>query len=101
MKLNEDKVLLTIEKNKTAGGIFIPSVGNLGYKECKVMAVGPGRYNPYVDKVIPVDIKVGDRVLVNQGVLAELPISKNGTKITYYVVPASECVGPLDDDETI
>lgn len=69
--------------------------------ECKVVAVGPGRYNPYVDKTIPVGVNVGDRILVNQGVLAKLPISKAGKKVKWCVIPASECIGPLEDDETI
>jgi len=101
MKLNEDKILVEAISEKTIGGIFIPSVGNLGYQECKVVQVGPGRYNPYADKIIPHGFSVGDRVLVNQGVLATLPITKGGKKVKYCVVPASECIGPLDDDESI
>lgn len=72
-----------------------------GYMECKVIGVGPGRYNPYVDKTIPTGISVGDRVLINQGVIAKLPITKAGKKVKWSVVPASECIGPLEDDETI
>lgn len=82
-------------------GILIPGVGNLGYMECKVIGVGPGRYNPYVDKTIDHGFAVGDRVLINQGVLAKLPITKAGKKVKWSVVPASECIGPLEDDETI
>lgn len=80
---------------------MVPGIGNLGYMECKVVEVGPGRYNPYVDKTIDHGIKPGDRVLINQGVLAKLPITKGGQKMKWSVVPASECIGPLDDDETI
>lgn len=39
MKLNEDKILVEAISEKTVGGIFIPSVGNLGYQECKVVQV--------------------------------------------------------------
>lgn len=60
-----------------------------------------GRYNPYVDKTIDHGFAVGDRVLINQGVIAKLPITKAGKKVKWSVVPASECIGPLEDDETI
>lgn len=101
MKLNEDKILVEPISEKVVGGIVIPGVGNIGYKEYKVVQVGPGRYNPYVDKVIPHGFSIGDRVLINQGVVATLPLSKAGKKVKYSVVPASECIGPLDEDETV
>lgn len=72
-----------------------------GYQECTVVEVGPGRYNPYADKIIPTGLAVGDRVLINQGVLAKLPIKKNGKTVKWCVVPATECIGPLSDDESI
>jgi len=101
MKLNEDKILVEPVTEKTVGGIVIPGIGNMGYMECKVLGVGPGRYNPYADKVVPHGIAVGDRVLINQGVIAKLPITKAGKKVKWSIVPASECIGPLEDDETI
>lgn len=101
MKLNEDKILVEPITEKTIGGILVPGIGNLGYMECKVIGVGPGRYNPYVDKVIPHGIKVGDRVLVNQGVIAKLPLTVDGKKVKWSVIPASECIGPLEENETI
>lgn len=82
-------------------GILVPGIGNLGYMECKVVDVGPGRYNPYVDKVIPHGLAKGDRVLVNQGVIAKLPLTVDGKKVKWSVVPASECIGPLDENETV
>ena len=95
------KSLLNLLLKRLSAGILVPGIGNLGYMECKVVDVGPGRYNPYVDKVIPHGIKKGDRVLVNQGVIAKLPLTVDGKKVKWSVVPASECIGPLDENETV
>ena len=95
------KSLLNLLLKRLSVGILVPGIGNLGYMECKVVDVGPGRYNPYVDKVIPHGIQKGDRVLVNQGVIAKLPLTVDGKKVKWSVVPASECIGPLDENETV
>jgi co-chaperonin GroES (HSP10) len=95
------KSLLNLLLKRLSAGILVPGIGNLGYMECRVVDVGPGRYNPYVDKVIPHGIQKGDRVLVNQGVIAKLPLTVDGKKVKWSVVPASECIGPLDDNETV
>jgi co-chaperonin GroES (HSP10) len=95
------KSLLNLLLKRLSAGILVPGIGNLGYMECKVVDVGPGRYNPYVDKVIPHGIQKGDRVLVNQGVIAKLPLTVDGKKVKWSVVPASECIGPLDENETV
>jgi len=80
---------------------LVPGIGNLGYMECKVVDVGPGRYNPYVDKVIPHGLAKGDRVLVNQGVIAKLPLTVDGKKVKWSVVPAVEIMCILDENETV
>ena len=95
------KSLLNLLLKRLSAGILVPGIGNLGYMECRVVDVGPGRYNPYVDKVIPHGINKGDRVLVNQGVIAKLPLTVDGKKVKWSVVPASECIGPLDENETV
>jgi co-chaperonin GroES (HSP10) len=95
------KSLLNLLLKRLSAGILVPGIGNLGYMECRVVDVGPGRYNPYVDKVIPHGIQKGDRVLVNQGVIAKLPLTVDGKKVKWSVVPASECIGPLDENETV
>ena len=95
------KYLLNLLLKRLSAGILVPGIGNLGYMECKVADVGPGRYNPYVDKVIPHGLAKGDRVLVNQGVIAKLPLTVDGKKVKWSVVPAAECIGPLDENETV
>jgi chaperonin GroES len=47
---------------KTAGGIIIPDTAKEKPQEGKVLAVGPGARDD-AGKLVPLDVKVGDRVL--------------------------------------
>jgi chaperonin GroES len=47
---------------KTKGGIIIPETAKEKPQEAEVVAVGSGRVDE-AGKVIPLDVKVGDRVL--------------------------------------
>jgi chaperonin GroES len=49
-------------EEKTAGGIIIPDSAQEKPQEGQVIAVGPGGRDE-AGKLIPIDIKVGDRVL--------------------------------------
>ncbi len=49
-------------EEKTAGGIIIPDTAKEKPQEGKVIAVGPGTKTED-GKIIPMDVKVGDRVL--------------------------------------
>ncbi|MDB4023102.1 co-chaperone GroES [Pelagibacteraceae bacterium] len=59
-----DRVLIeSLEsEEKTAGGIIIPDTAKEKPQEGKVIAVGPGEKSED-GKTIPMDVKVGDRVL--------------------------------------
>ena len=59
-----DRVLVeSLEsEEKTAGGIIIPDTAKEKPQEGKVIAVGPGAKTEE-GKIIPIDVKVGDRVL--------------------------------------
>src|SRR5512136_2584411 len=50
------------EEEKTKGGIIIPDTAKEKPQEGKVIAVGKGKVNED-GKVIPLDVKVGDRIL--------------------------------------
>ena len=58
-----DRVLVKrlIEEEKTKGGIIIPDSAKEKPQEGKVVAVGKGRYEE--GKMIPLDVKAGDRIL--------------------------------------
>ena len=60
--LHDRIVVRRIEEDmKTAGGIIIPDTAKEKPQEAEVMAVGAGKIEK--GKRIPVDVKVGDRVL--------------------------------------
>src|SRR5919108_4997785 len=63
----EDRVIvkpLDEETQRTPTGIIIPDTAKEKPQEGEVVAVGPGRYED--GKRIPVDVKVGDRVIYSK-----------------------------------
>jgi chaperonin GroES len=61
-----DRVLIKRlnEEEKTKGGIIIPDSAKEKPQEGKVVAVGKGRIDD--GKVIPLDVRVGDKVLFSK-----------------------------------
>ncbi len=61
-----DRVLIkrVLEEDKTKGGIIIPDSAKEKPQEGKVVAVGKGRFED--GKVIPLDVKAGDRILFSK-----------------------------------
>ena len=59
-----DRVLLKVleAESKTKGGIVLPDTAKEKPQEGKVIAVGKGKLNED-GKVIPLEVKVGDKVL--------------------------------------
>ena len=52
------------EETKTKSGLFLPESAKEKPKEAEVLAVGEGRY---VDgKLVPLSVKVGDKILTKQ-----------------------------------
>jgi chaperonin GroES len=60
----QDRVIVqrVEEEQKTKGGIIIPDTAKEKPQEGKVVAVGKGKVNDD-GKLIPLDVKVGDRIL--------------------------------------
>ncbi|MCA1438380.1 co-chaperone GroES [Bradyrhizobium sp. BRP20] len=59
-----DRVLVRriVAEEKTAGGIIIPDTAKEKPQQGEVIAVGPGGRNEQ-GQLVPLDVKVGDRVL--------------------------------------
>lgn len=59
-----DRVLVkrVEEETKTKGGIIIPDTAQEKPQEGEVVAAGPGRHDEQ-GRLVPLDVKVGDRVL--------------------------------------
>ncbi|MBI5885476.1 MAG: co-chaperone GroES [Deltaproteobacteria bacterium] len=62
-----DRVIVkrSSEDEKTRGGLYIPESAKETPVEGKVLAVGPGRRDDN-GKLQPLDVKVGDRVIVSK-----------------------------------
>lgn len=50
-------------EEKTKGGIILPDTAKEKPQEGKVVAVGKGKINEKTGEVIPLEVKVGDKVL--------------------------------------
>ena len=85
-----DRVLVeSLEsEEKTAGGIIIPDTAKEKPQEGKVIAVGPGAKTED-GRVIPMDVKVGDRVLFGKWSGTEVKV--NGKE--YSIMKESDIMG--------
>ena len=75
----------------TASGLVIPDTAKEKPQEAEVIAVGPGRFNDDGDR-IPVDIKVGDKVIFSKYGGTEL---KYGGK-EYLVLSARDVIAIIE-----
>lgn len=62
------------EVEKTAGGIIIPDSAKEKPQEAEVVAIGTGRVDES-GKVVPLDVKVGDKVLFSKYSGSEIKIA--------------------------
>jgi chaperonin GroES len=61
--LHDRVVVRRVEsEEKTAGGIIIPDTAKEKPQEGEIIAVGPGGRDE-AGKLVPIDVKVGDRIL--------------------------------------
>ena len=60
-------------EEKTAGGIIIPDTAKEKPQQGEVVAVGPGGRDE-TGKLIPIDLKVGDRVLFSKWTGSEIKL---------------------------
>ena len=60
----QDRVIVKriAEEEKTKGGIIIPDTAKEKPQEGKIIAVGKGKAND-AGKIVPPDVKVGDKIL--------------------------------------
>jgi len=70
-----DRVLIkrVAEEEKTKGGIIIPDTAKEKPQEGKVIAVGKGKRNED-GKVMPLDVKAGDRILFGKYSASEIKL---------------------------
>ena len=77
---------------RTAGGIIIPDTAMEKPQQGKVVGVGPGGRDES-GKLIPVDVRVGDRVLFGKWSGTEVMIDG----VEYLIMKESDIMGVLDE----
>lgn len=79
---------------KTAGGIIIPDTAQEKPEQGKVIAVGPGGRDKN-GKLIPIDVKVGNRILFGKWSGTEVKIDD----VEYLIMKESDIMGVLIEAE--
>jgi chaperonin GroES len=91
--LHDRVVLERIDADaKTAGGIIVPDTAQEKPQQGEVIAVGPGTRDDS-GKLIPLDVKVGDRVLFGKWSGTEVKI--DGAE--YLIMKESDIMGVLTE----
>ncbi|MBS7540730.1 co-chaperone GroES [Ancylobacter lacus] len=78
-------------EQKTAGGIIIPDTAKEKPSQGEVVAVGPGARDE-AGKLVPLDVKAGDRVLFGKWSGTEVKIDG----VDYLIMKESDLLGVLD-----
>ncbi|CDX40935.1 co-chaperone GroES [Mesorhizobium sp. WSM4935] len=93
-----DRVLVRrIEaEEKTAGGIIIPDTAKEKPQEGEVIAVGPGGRDES-GKLVPLDVKVGDRILFGKWSGTEIKL--NGEDLL--IMKESDVMGVIEQTATL
>jgi chaperonin GroES len=79
-------------EEKSSGGIIIPDTAKEKPSQGEVIAVGPGGRDD-AGKIIPMELKAGDRILFGKWSGTEVKI--DGTE--YLIMKESDVMGILDD----
>ncbi len=94
--LHDRVVVKRIEADeKTVGGIIIPDTAKEKPQQGEIVAVGPGGRDE-AGKLIPIDVKSGDRVLFGKWSGTEVKI--DGTE--YLIMKESDIMGVMLDVAT-
>ena len=91
--LHDRVVLKRIEAEaKSSGGIIIPDTAKEKPQQGEVVAVGPGGRDE-AGKLIPIDLKAGDRVLFGKWSGTEVKIDG----VEYLIMKESDVMGVLEE----
>jgi chaperonin GroES len=89
-----DRVVVkrTDSEQKSSGGIIIPDTAQEKPQQGEVIAVGPGGRDE-AGKLIPLDVKVGDRVLFGKWSGTEVKLDG----VEYLIMKESDIMGIVED----
>jgi chaperonin GroES len=91
--LHDRVVVKRIEaEEKTAGGIIIPDTAKEKPQQGEVVSVGPGGRDES-GKLIPIDLKSGDRVLFGKWPGTEVKLDG----VEYLIMKESDIMGVIDE----
>ncbi|MCK0198499.1 co-chaperone GroES [Ancylobacter sp. 6x-1] len=94
--LHDRVVVKRIEaEQKTAGGIIIPDTAKEKPSQGEVVAAGPGARDE-AGKLLPLDVKAGDRVLFGKWSGTEVKIDG----VDYLIMKESDILGILEATDT-
>jgi chaperonin GroES len=79
-------------EGKSAGGIIIPDTAQEKPSQGEIIAVGPGGRDE-AGKLIPIDLKVGDRVLFGKWSGTEIKLDS----VDYLIMKESDIMGVLQE----
>lgn len=100
MRATGNKVFVEQEEYKSDSGIISP-LAKQGLATFIVKAVGPGEWNVFTGELIPMTVKVGDRVLADVSVAPEICITKGLQKLKYRIISEKDIQMFLDKDEDV
>ncbi len=83
------------EEQRTKGGIIIPDTAKEKPQQGEVLAVGPGSRDE-TGKLVPLDVKVGDKVLFGKWSGTEVKIE--GEELL--IMKESDILGILEEEES-
>jgi len=84
------------EEEKTKGGIIIPDTAKEKPMEGEIVAVGPGGRDE-AGKLIPIDVKPGDRVLFGKWSGTEVKLDG----VEYLIMKESDIMGVLVNQASV
>jgi chaperonin GroES len=91
--LHDRVVVKRIEgEEKTAGGIIIPDTAKEKPQQGEVVSIGPGGRDES-GKLIPIDVKSGDRVLFGKWSGTEVKLDG----VEYLIMKESDIMGVIDE----
>jgi chaperonin GroES len=79
---------------KTAGGIIIPDTAKEKPSQGEIVAVGPGGRDE-AGKLVPLDVKTGDRILFGKWSGTEVKIDG----VEYLIMKESDIMGVLEETQ--
>src|SRR6202166_2485266 len=81
-------------EEKSAGGIIIPDTAKEKPSQGEIIAIGPGARDE-TGKLVPLDVKVGDRILFGKWSGTEVKIDG----VEYLIMKESDIMGVLDETQ--